>query len=43
MSVSTTDQEPHVRMSEVSEGLRDIVMESVYMETGNNSTYLSHV
>lgn len=43
MRVSTTDQDPHVRVSEVSEGLRDTVMESVYTETGNNSTYLSRV
>lgn len=43
MSGSTPDQDTHVRVSEVCEGLGDIVMETVYVETGNSSTYLTHL
>lgn len=41
VSGSTTEQDTHEKMSEVCEGLGDIVTESVCVETGNNGIYLT--
>lgn len=41
MNGSTTDRDTYEKMSDVCEGLGDIVTESVCVETGNNSTYLT--